>query len=253
MRNLPSRRGAALPDRLHATYGAPDRHSGGHTYGGYSATIVADEHFVLRIPKELPLAGTAPLLCAGITVYSPLKRWSAGPGKHVGIVGLGGLGHVGVKIARAMGARVTVITTSPAKSADARALGADAVLVSTRQAEMDAAGKSFDLLIDTIANRHDFNPYLRLLKTGGVLAMLGGLPPFSELDLTWLNFNRLVIAGSLVGGLAETQEMLDFCAQHGIVSDIEMIRMDGIEDALDRMDRGDVRYRFVIDMATLAA
>lgn len=236
-----------------ATYDGEDRRSGGYTFGGYSAGIVIDERFVMSIPGNLHLAEAAPLLCAGATLYSPLKRWGAGPGKRVGIIGLGGLGHVGVKIARAMGAHVTVVTTSPTKAADAQSLGANAVLISTHSDEMGAAAKSFDLLINTIANRHDFNPYLRLLKAGGTQVLLGGQPPFPELDVGWMEFNRLTVAGSLVGGLRETQEMLDFCAEHAIASDIEMIRMDQIEEAYERLDRGDVRYRFVIDMATLPA
>lgn len=233
------------------TYGGYDRHSGGYTFGGYSAGIVIDEHFVVRIPTALPLAATAPLLCAGITLYSPLKRWGAGPGKRVGIIGLGGLGHVGVKIARALGAHVTVITTSGAKSEAARELGADAVIVSTDEAQMTAAMRSLDLVVNTIANRHDFNPYLKLLKVGGVQVLLGGLSPFPNLDVTWMAWHRLAVVGSLVGGMRELQEMLEFCATHGISSDVEMIRMEQIEEAYDRMDRGDVRYRFVIDMATL--
>lgn len=214
---------------------------------------MADERFVLTIPKGMSLAATAPLLCAGITLYSPLKRWQAGPGKRVGVIGLGGLGHTGVKIARAMGSHVTVITTSPDKAKDAERLGAGSVVISTRPEEMARAALSYDLLIDTIANQHDFNPYLKLLKPRGTLVLIGGLAPFPQFDVTTVAVFRLNVAGSLVGGIRETQEMLNFCAEHQITSDIEMIRMDQIEDAFHRMDMGDVRYRFVIDMETLPA
>ena len=241
-------KGGATP-----TYNGPDKRSGGYTFGGYSAEIVVDERFVFTIPAGMSLAGAAPLLCAGITLYSPLKRWRAGPGKRVGIIGLGGLGHIGVKIARALGSQVSVITTSPAKAVDATRLGAHSVVVSTRAEQMQEAAGSFDLLINTIANRHDFNPYLRLLKARGTQVLLGGLAPFPELDVTTIAVFRLAVAGSLVGGIRETQEMLDFCAQHQIVSDVELIRMDQINQAFERLDRGDVKYRFVIDMTTLPA
>jgi uncharacterized zinc-type alcohol dehydrogenase-like protein len=234
------------------TYNAEDKHLGGHTLGGYSTSITVDEDFVLRIPDGLPLNAAAPLLCAGITTYSPLMHWKAGPGKKVGIVGLGGLGHMGVKIAKALGAHVAMITTSPEKAIDAQKLGAHEVILSTDAAQMAAAEKTIDLLINTVAATHDFNVYTRLLKVDGAHVLLGGPPtPHPPLDLWRMILNRLTVAASLIGGVRETQEMLDFCAAHGIVADIELIRMDQVNEAYERMLRGDVKYRFVIDMQTL--
>jgi uncharacterized zinc-type alcohol dehydrogenase-like protein len=236
------------------TYNGHDAHSGGHTFGGYSAAITVTEHFVLSIPDALPMNAAAPLLCAGITLYSPLKHWHAGPGKRVGIIGLGGLGHMGVKLARAMGAHVVMITTSPEKAADAQKLGAHEVILSTDKAQMKAASKTLDLLMNTVSATHDYNAYQRLLRIDGAQVLLG-VPPTDMPPPAVGRFigNRLTLAGSTIGGIAETQEMLDFCAKHNIVSDIEMIRMDQVNDAYERMLRGDVKYRFVIDMATLAA
>jgi uncharacterized zinc-type alcohol dehydrogenase-like protein len=236
------------------TYNAPDKHLGGHTFGGYSSSITVDEAFVLSIPDNLPLDATAPLLCAGITLYSPLLHWQAGPGKKVGIIGLGGLGHMGVKIAHALGAHVTMITTSPNKAADAQKLGADEVLISTDPAAMKAASKTLDLLMNTVSATHDWNAYTRLLRVDGAHVLLG-VPPtdFPPPAVGRMIGNRLTVAGSTIGGIRETQEMLDFCARHNIVSDIEMIRMDQINEAYERMLKSDVKYRFVIDMATLKA
>jgi uncharacterized zinc-type alcohol dehydrogenase-like protein len=234
------------------TYNGHDRHSGGHTFGGYSGSITVTEHFVLTIPAALPLDAAAPLLCAGITLYSPLKHWGAGPGKRVGIIGLGGLGHMGVKLARAMGTHVVMITTSPEKAADAHKLGAHEVILSTDKAQMQAAEKSLDLLMNTVSAAHDYNAYQRLLRVDGAQVLLG-VPPtdMPPLAVGRMIGNRLTLAASTIGGIAETQEMLEFCAEHGIVSDIETIRIDQINDAYERMLKGDVKYRFVIDMATL--
>lgn len=239
-------------DRLF-TYNSPDPHTGKMTYGGYSSHIVVDEAFVLRMPAALDLAASAPLLCAGITTYSPLREWGVGPGMRVGIVGLGGLGHMGVKLARAMGAHVVVFTTSPGKVADARRLGAAEVVLSNKPDEMSRTGK-FDFILDTVAASHDLDAYVQLLKRDGTLCLVG-VPeqPHPSPAAFHLIFGRRRLAGSLIGGLRETQEMLDFCAEHGIVSDIELIPMDAINAAYDRMVKSDVRYRFVIDMATLGA
>jgi uncharacterized zinc-type alcohol dehydrogenase-like protein len=234
--------------------GATDDHPG-HTLGGYSQRIVVDERFVLRIghPAE-QLAAVAPLLCAGITTYSPLRHWKVGPGMKVGIVGIGGLGHVAVKLAHAMGAHTVAFTTSPGKRDDARALGADDVIVSRDAGEMAAHVGTFDLILDTVAASHDLDALTRLLRRDGTLVLVG-VPEHAHPspDVSALIFKRRAIAGSLIGGIAETQEMLDFCAAHGIVADIEMIPMQMIDDAYDRMQRSDVRYRFVIDNASLAA
>lgn len=236
------------------TYNGNDAHLGSHTLGGYSAAITVDEKFVLNIPDNLPLDATAPLLCAGITLYSPLMHWHAGPGKRVGVIGLGGLGHMGVKIARALGAHVVMITTSPEKAADAQKLGAHEVIISTDQAQMKAARKTLDLLMNTVSAANDYNAYARLLRVDGVQVLLGvpptDMPPPSVGRMIG---NRLTLAASTIGGIKETQEMLDFCAAHNIVSDIEMIRMEQVNEAYERMLKGDVKYRFVIDMATLKA
>ena len=235
------------------TYNGPSRPDGGNTFGGYSQDIVVKAGFVLHVRHpEAQLAAVAPLLCAGITTYSPLRHWQVGPGSKVGIVGLGGLGHMGVKIARAMGATVTLFTTSPGKAADGLRLGAHVVCLSTDREQMKAHVGSLDFILNTVAAPHKLDAYLRLLKRDGTMTLVG-LP--AEPHPTWsigtLITGRRQLAGSLIGGIRETQEMLDFCAQHGIVSDIEMIRMDEINTAYERMLKSDVKYRFVIDMATL--
>ncbi|HYJ85522.1 MAG TPA: NAD(P)-dependent alcohol dehydrogenase [Pyrinomonadaceae bacterium] len=239
---------------LIATYNSVVADAPGHTLGGYSQRIVVDEKFVLKIthPAE-QLAAVAPLLCAGITTYSPLRHWKAGPGKKVGIVGIGGLGHMGIKLAHAMGARTVAFTTSESKRADAKALGADEVIVSRNVAEMDAHANSFDLILNTVAASHNLDAYTNLLKRDGTLVLLG-VPEVAHPspDVGPLIFKRRAIAGSLIGGIAETQEMLDFCAEKGIVSEIEMIPIQKIDEAYDRMQRSDVKYRFVIDNASLA-
>jgi len=239
---------------LTLTYSGVERDGKTPTQGGYSDKIVVNEDYVLRIPGNLPLDAAAPLLCAGITLYSPLMHWHAGPGKKVGIVGLGGLGHMGVKIAHALGAHVTMITTTPGKAEDARKLGADAVLISTDKAAMKVAEKSLDLIMNTVSATHDYNAYNRLLRVDGAHVLLG-VPPtdMPAPAVGRMLGNRLTLAGSTIGGIKETQEMLDFCAKHGIVCDIETIRMDQINEAYERMLRSDVKYRFVIDMATLKA
>ena len=231
------------------TYGGKER--GGHTFGGYSKAIVVDQHFVLRLPTNLDLAAVAPLLCAGITTYSPLKHWGAGPGKRVGIVGLGGLGHMALKLAHAFGAETVLFTTSPGKEADARRLGADEVVLSRDAAAMDAQASSFDIIIDCVAAEHDINAYLKLLKRDATLVQVGAPEKPLPVNVFSLIGNRRRFAGSLIGGIAETQEMLDFCGEHGIGCDIEIIPMDGINAAYERMLRSDVKYRFVIDMETL--
>jgi uncharacterized zinc-type alcohol dehydrogenase-like protein len=234
------------------TYNGP-AFGGENTYGGYSQTIVVKESFVLKIRHdEKQLAAVAPLLCAGITTYSPLRHWRAGPGKTVGVVGLGGLGHMGVKIARAMGAHVVLFTTSPAKIDDALRLGAHEVCISTDPAQMGRLANKLDLIVDTVAASHSLDALLALLKRDGTLTLVGAPEnPHPSPHPFGLIFKRRSIAGSLIGGIRETQEMLDFCADHGIVSDIETIRMDYINGAYERMLKSDVKYRFVIDMATL--
>jgi len=234
------------------TYNAVSADPGGFTYGGYAKHIVVDEHFVLRMPEGLDLAGAAPLLCAGITTYSPLKHWNIQAGMRVGVIGLGGLGHMGIKFAHAMGAQTTMITSSAHKAQDALRLGADGVLLSSDAAAMQAMANQFDFLLNTIPVYHDYNVYLPLLKVDGTMCIVGTIGMNAELNARSLIMGRRQIAGSLVGGIQETQEMLDFCAQHQILSDIEMIPMDGINQAYERMQRSDVKYRFVIDMATLA-
>ena len=234
------------------TYNAVSADPGGFTYGGYAKHIVVDEHFVLRMPEGLDLAGAAPLLCAGITTYSPLKHWNIQAGMHVGVIGLGGLGHMGIKFAHAMGAQTTMITSSAHKAQDALRLGADGVLLSSDAAAMQAMANQFDFLLNTIPVYHDYNVYLPLLKVDGTMCIVGTIGMNAELNARSLIMGRRQIAGSLVGGIKETQEMLDFCAQHQILSDIEMIPMDGINQAYERMQHSDVKYRFVIDMATLA-
>lgn len=234
------------------TYNDPDKISGGVTYGGYSKRIVVDEHFVFSVPDNLDPAGVAPLLCAGITSYSPLKRWGVGPGKTVGVVGLGGLGHMGVKFARALGAHVVMFTTSPSKAADAEKLGAHEVVISTDKAQMSAQRSRFDFILNTVSVSHDLNAYMKLLKLDGTMTLVG-IPevPHPSVSVGVLLDKRRSLAGSSIGGVPETQEMLDFCGQHGITADVEVIAVDEVNTAFDRMVKGDVKYRFVIDMATL--
>lgn len=236
------------------TYGSKDRRDGMITYGGYSEKIVATEKFVVKVPEHLDAAGAAPLLCAGITTWSPLRHWQIGPGSKVAIVGLGGLGHMGIKLAKALGAEVTLLTRSPGKDADARKLGADRVILSTDPAQMKSVRNCFDLIIDTVPYQHDLNPYLPTLALSGTLVLVGLLgdiaPTLSSVPLI---LGRKSVAGSVIGGIAETQELLDFCGQHGITSDIEIINMQDINTAYERMLKSDVKYRFVIDMASLRA
>ena len=234
------------------TYNSPDKHLGGITYGGYSQSITVSQDFVLRIPENLSLAAVAPLLCAGITTYSPLRHWKVGPGQKVGIVGLGGLGHMGVKFARAFGAHVVLFTTSPNKLEDAMRLGAHEVVVSTRPEEMAHHAGSFDFILDAVSAVHDLNAYLMLLKRDGTMTLVGAPEKPASVAAFPLIFGRRRLAGSLIGGIAETQEMLDFCGQHGITCDIELIRMEQINSAYERMLKSDVKYRFVIDMASLS-
>ncbi|MFN3701978.1 NAD(P)-dependent alcohol dehydrogenase [Thermomonas sp.] len=235
------------------TYNGPTADAPGHTLGGYSQRIVVDEKFVLRVrhPHD-QLAAVAPLLCAGITTYSPLRHWNVGPGKKVGIVGIGGLGHMGIKIAHAMGARVVAFTTSESKRQEAHALGADDVVISRDAEQMKAQRNSFDFILDTVAASHDLDAFTSLLKRDGTLCLVG-VPEHAHPSPSVANliFKRRAIAGSLIGGIKETQEMLDFCAEHGIVANIEMVRADQIETAYERMLKSDVKYRFVIDAATM--
>lgn len=234
------------------TYNSPDKHGTAPvTYGGYSDSIVVDEHFVLRIPPNLDLAGAAPLLCAGITTYSPLKRAGAGPGKKVGIVGLGGLGHMGVKLADAFGAHVVVFTTSPGKREDALRLGADEVVVSRNADEMQKHAGSFDFILDCVSAEHDINAYLNLLKHDGNMTLVGAPEKPMSISAFSLIFGRRSLSGSLIGGIAETQEMLDFCGAHNLTSDVEVIPIQKINEAYERMVKADVKYRFSIDMASL--
>jgi alcohol dehydrogenase (NADP+) len=233
------------------TYNAEDKHLGGITYGGYSDSIVVDEAFVLRISEKLDLAATAPLLCAGITTYSPMRHWNVRKGQKVGIVGLGGLGHMGVKFAHAFGAYVVLFTTSSNKVQDGLRLGADEVVISKNEAEMLKHAGSFDFILDTVSAEHNLNAYLDLLKLDGTLTMVGASPAPLPLAVGSLLFRRRALAGSIIGGIRETQEMLDFCAEHGIASDIEVIRIEQINEAFNRLAKSDVKYRFVIDMASL--
>ena len=240
------------PDSFIQTYNSPDRKSGGFTAGGYSTSIVVDEAFTLRIPENLDLAAVAPLLCAGITTYSPLRHWNVRKGHKVGVVGLGGLGHMGVKLAAAMGAHVVLFTTSPGKIEDAKRLGAHEVVISKDADQMAAHANSFDFILNTVAASHDLDPFMSLLRRDGTMTLVG-VPEHPHPSPSVMNmiFKRRSLAGSLIGGIAETQEMLDFCGEHGITSDIEMIRMDEINKAYERMLKSDVKYRFVIDMSTM--
>lgn len=233
------------------TYNAPDKLTGGMTYGGYSDSVVVDDAFVLRVPKNLNLAAAAPLLCAGITTYSPLRHNHVAKGQKVGVVGLGGLGHMGVKLAKAFGAHVVVFTTSPGKVKDAVRLGADEVVQSKNEAEMKKHLNSFHFMLDTVAAQHDINAYLVLLKRDGTLTQVGVPAEPLSVQVGSLIFGRRNFSGSLIGGIKETQEMLDFCGQHNITSDIELIPIQKINEAYDRLVKNDVKYRFVIDMASL--
>lgn len=241
-------------DHMTGTYNFPTPDAPGHTLGGYSQQIVVHERYVLRIRHpESQLAAVAPLLCAGITTYSPLRHWRIGPGKKVGIVGIGGLGHMGIKLAHAMGAQVVAFTTSESKRDAAKALGADDVVVSRNPDEMQAHAKSFDFILNTVAAPHSLDAFTALLKRDGTMTLVGApASPHPSPEVFNLIFKRRAIAGSMIGGIAETQEMLDFCAEHNIVADIELIRADEINEAWERMIKGDVKYRFVIDTATLA-
>ncbi|HGM5043437.1 TPA: NAD(P)-dependent alcohol dehydrogenase [Stenotrophomonas maltophilia] len=236
---------------LTETYNGLDRVTGQPTLGGYARHIVVKEAFVLRVPEGLDLSRAAPLLCAGITTYSPLRTWNVGPGSRVAVVGLGGLGHMAVKLAIGLGAHVTVISRSRAKQADALALGAEALLATDDAQALAAAASSFDLIVDTVPTKHDINPYIPLLDIDGTLVVVGQLGDLQEPFTVPMIMGRRRVAGSMIGGIRETQEMLDFCARQQILPDCELIRMDQINEAFDRLERADVRYRFVIDMSTL--
>lgn len=233
------------------TYNAPDKHLGGVTYGGYSDSIVVHERFVLRVPANLDLAGAAPLLCAGITTYSALRHWGVTSGKKVGIVGLGGLGHMGVKFARALGAHVVVFTTSPSKIEDAMRLGAHEVVLSKDAAQMEQHVRSFDFILDCVSADHDLNAYIKLLARDGNLTLVGAPEKPLPVEAFGLIFGRRSVSGSPIGGLKETQEMLDFCGEHNITSDVEVIPIQKINEAYERLLKSDVKYRFAIDMASL--
>ena len=235
------------------TYNGPDKVSGGMTFGGYSKAVVVDQDFVLRIPENLDLKGVAPLLCAGITTYSPLRHWKVTKGQKVGVVGLGGLGHMAVKIAHAMGAEVYLFTTSPGKAEDAKRLGATDIILSKDAEAVAKHAELFDFIIDTVSADHDVNGYLNALKRDGTFCQVGAPTDPLKVAAFSVIWKRRQFAGSLIGGIAETQEMLDFCAEHGITSDIEMIKMADIETAYERMVKSDVKYRFVIDMASMPA
>lgn len=233
------------------TYNSSDRVDGSNTLGGYSNNIVTDESFVLSVSEKLPLHAVAPLLCAGITTYSPLRHWKVGQGHKVGIVGLGGLGHMAVKFAVSFGSEVTMLSTSPEKKADADRLGAHKFALTKDPEQLSGLTNYFDFIIDTVSAKHDYNMYLNMLKTDGTMICVGAPPTPTEIFGFNLIFNRRSIGGSLIGGLPETQEMLDYCAEHNITSDVEVIAIKDINEAYERMLKGDVRYRFVIDMATL--
>ena len=234
------------------TYGGQDKHLGTHTFGGYSERIVVDEDFVLKIPENLNLAGVAPILCAGITTWSPLQHWNVGKGSKVAVVGLGGLGHMAIKLAHALDAEVTLFSRSPNKTNDAIDLGADRVVISTDEDQIASVQGYYDVIIDTVPYAHDLNPYIGTLNTNGTLVLVGYLGPMdSMLNSIPMIMGRKAVAGSLIGGIAETQELLDFCGKHGITSDIEIINIQDINNAYERMLKSDVHYRFVIDMASL--
>ncbi|HEY3440273.1 MAG TPA: NAD(P)-dependent alcohol dehydrogenase [Paludibaculum sp.] len=236
---------------LTLTYNFPDKHLGGVTYGGYSDSIVVDEHFVLRVPANLDLAGAAPLLCAGITTYSPMRHWGVTAGKKVGVVGLGGLGHMGVKFAKALGAHTVVFTTSPSKVEDALRLGASEVVLSRDAAAMQKHAGSFDFILDAVSADHDINAYIQLLRRDGNLTLVGAPEEPLAVSSLGLIFARRSVSGSLIGGIAETQEMLDFCGAHNITSDVEVIPIQKVNEAYERLLKADVKYRFSIDMASL--
>ncbi len=236
------------------TYGSADKHgTAPGTLGGYSESIVVDQRFVLRIPENLELSAVAPLLCAGITTYSPIKRHNVGPGKKVGIVGLGGLGHMGVKFAHALGAEVYVFTTSPSKKEDALRLGADGVILSKDADDMAKHAGTFDFILDCVSAKHNINEYINQLKRDGSLTIVGAPPEALSLEVFGLLFGRKSVSGSPIGGIKETQEMLDFCGEHGITADVEVIGVDGINEAYERLLNSDIKYRFSIDMASLKA
>ena len=235
------------------TYNSPDAHLGGVTYGGYSDSIVVKEHFVLRVPPNLNLAGAAPLLCAGITTYSPMRHWGVTKDKKVGVVGLGGLGHMAVKFAHALGAHVVVFTTSPSKKEDALRLGADDVVISRNADEMSKHAGSFDFILDAVSAEHDINAYIQLLRPDGNLTLVGAPDKPYAVSAFGLLFKRRSLSGSLIGGIAETQEMLDFCGKHNITADVETIPIQKVNEAYERLSRADVKYRFSIDMASLKA
>ena len=233
------------------TYGSPDKHLGAVTYGGYSDNMVVDEHFVIRMPETLDPAGAAPLLCAGITTYSPLRHWGVAAGKKVGVVGLGGLGHMAVKFADAFGAHVVVFTTSAGKKDDALRLGGDEVVVSRNANEMQRHAGSFDFILDTVSAEHDVNAYLNLLRVDGALTLVGAPPKPLQVSAFSLIMGRRSLSGSNIGGIAETQEMVDFCGAHGITADVEIIPIQSVNEAYERLLKSDVKYRFSIDMASL--
>lgn len=235
------------------TYNGKDKHLGGQTFGGYSQKVVVDEHFVLSVPENLDLAAVAPLLCAGITTWSPLRHWNVGPDSKVAVVGLGGLGHMAIKLAKGLGAEVTLFSRTPGKTEDAKKLGADHVVISTDDSHMKAVQGKFDLIIDTVPYEHDINPYMQTVALNGTLVLVGFIGQFEETKPSTapMIFQRRSVAGSLIGGIAETQEMLDFCGEHNIVSDIELIKMEDINHAYERMLKSDVKYRFVVDMQSL--
>ena len=233
------------------SFNSPDKYLGGATLGGFSETYVCNERYVLSVPEKLDLASAAPLLCAGITVYSPLKHWQAGPGKKVGILGIGGLGHLAIKIAKAMGAHVVVFTTSPSKVEDAKRLGADEAVLSTDAEQMSKYAKSLHFILDTVSAKHDVNTYLNLLRPDGSVVLVGLPPEALEIGAFNVVGGRKSFSGSNIGGIAETQEMLNFCAEHNITAEIELINIQQINEAFDRLAKGDVKYRFVIDMASL--
>ena len=237
--------------KLVLTYNFPDKHSGGVTYGGYSDSVVVDEHFVLKVPSNLNLAGAAPLLCAGITTYSPMRHWGVTKGKKVGVVGLGGLGHMAVKFAHALGAHVVVFTTSPNKKEDALRLGADEVVVSRNASEMQTHAGSFDFILDAVSAEHDINAYIQLLRRDGNITMVGAPEKPLPVSVFGLILGRRSFSGSPIGGIPETQEMLNFCGQHNITADVEIIPIQKVNEAYERLVKADVKYRFSIDMASL--
>lgn len=241
-------------DGMTGTYNGVDRHDGSITYGGYSDRVVVSERFVVKVPEKLDPAAAAPILCAGITTYSPLRHYGVRAGDKVGVIGMGGLGHMGVKFAKALGAEVTIVTRSEAKVSEAKKQGADHVIISTDDSQMEAAAESFDFMLDTVPVQHDLNPYLNCLKFDGTHILVGLLEPVDPaLQAGALVMKRRVLGGSLIGGMPETQEVLDFCAEHDITCDVEMLDIHNINEAYERMKKGDVKYRFVIDMQTLKA